>query len=343
MTGIRIAVTAPPSSGHSGVADYARLLGEELERCGFAVGAPGSHELAILNFTPYGAGVHLGWLRAVREAHSLSRGGQPLITVFHEVFVLPDRRLRMRGFGLLQTWAHRRLVRASSAVVVSDDARAGALAALVPGAPPATVVAVGPNVPVPCEAVQRPGEPLVATFGLPHPLRDLETLVRAAALVSAELPAVRFVFLGDPSGDPAAAAHIRDLALALGSPVELTGALPAAEVAARLAATRVFVSTYTETLSLGSGGLAGALGHGAVVVAYDSARLSPPLLAGKHLLVAPRDPDGLARTIVEALAADADGVGAAGRSLYEEAASWKAIAACFTSLIEDALRRRPTA
>lgn len=338
MTGVRVAVTAPPATGYSGVADYAALLGKELERRGFVVAPAGDHELAVLNFTPYAGGVYLGWLRAVRESRALRRGGRPLITVFHEVFAIPDDRLRMRIFGRLQGWAHRRLVRTSVGVVVSDDVRARSLEAIVPGARP-TIVAVGPNIPVPAAAPARAPGATIATFGLPHPLRDLDTFVRAAALVVGQTPAARFVLLGDWHGDQAAATRLDALARELGARVEITGPLPAEEVARRLSEARVFVSTYTESLSLGSGGLAAALGHGAVVVAYEGARLSPPLVAGTHLLVAPRDPTGLAGAIATALSEAADAVGAGGRALYEEAASWEAIGARFEELIAGAVSR----
>lgn len=336
-------MTAPRSVGHSGLADYATLLGKELERRGFDIVPPGGHELAVYNFTPYANGVYLGWLRAVRAVRSLGRGGRPVITVFHEVFELSDRRLRMCVFAILQQWAHRRLVAASSAVVVSDDARARALAALAPRLRSPIVLAVGPNVPVPSGAPYRSERPIVATFGLPHPLRDVETLVRAAQLVAAETPRVRFVVLGDYRGNPEAAAHLDALGRALDAPIEITGALAAEEIAERLRETRVFVSTYTESLSLGSGGLAAALGHGAAVVVYEAARLSPPIAAGVHVLVAPRDPAGLARTIGEALSASADPVAAAGRALYERAASWEAIGDRFEALIGDVLSRRAAA
>jgi glycosyltransferase involved in cell wall biosynthesis len=330
---MRVAVTAPDPAVHSGLSDYARLLAAALEEQGYTAVSPGSHDCAVLNFTPYGAGLATGWLRAPLEARSLARGGRPLVTVFHEVFVRPDQRLRMRVFERLQRWAHRRLVRTSAAVVVSDSSRAAALAALVPDAAPAHVVPVGANVPLPPAPPVRAPAPVVVTFGLLHPLRDLETLVRAAPLVRAQVPDVEVVVVGDLRTDPERARRLRDEAAALDAPVTFTGPLDADDVARQLARARVFVSTYVESLSFGSGTLAAALGHGLAVVAFEGIDLAPELEPGRTLLTARREPGPLAETLVAALGARGDGPAAAGRGIHDAYLSWSAIGARIAALL----------
>jgi glycosyltransferase involved in cell wall biosynthesis len=330
----RVTVTAPSSSGHSGTADYARLLGAALEQRGFELVRPGDHDCAVVNFTPYGAGVAWGWLRSAREARSLARGERPLVTVFHEVFVRPDDRLRMQMFERLQRWAHRTLVRRSQAVVTSDAARARALADLVGGVGGVAVIPVGANVPVPSAPPPRSAEPLVVTFGLLHPLRDVETLVRSAPLVRDRVAAARVVIIGDLRTDPARARRLTEEAASLDAPVDFTGPLEADAVAAQLASARVFVSTYVESLSFGSGTLAAALGHGLAVVAYEDAELAAPLEPGRDVLTTPRDPTALADAIGLALGPSGDAVAAAGRSLYETCLTWDSIGSRFASLLD---------
>lgn len=330
----RVAVTAASSAGRSGMVDYARLLGSALERRGCELVQPGSHDWAVINFTPYGAGVAWGWLRAAWQARSLAHGGRPLVTVFHEVFVRPDDRLRMRVFELLQRWAHRTLVRRSHAVVTSDAARAQALADLVPGISGVDVIPVGANVPVPHEPPVRADAPLVVTFGLLHPLRDVETLVRAAPLIRDRVPGARVVVIGDLRSDPARARRLAEEAATLDAPVVFTGPLEADAVAAQFTAARVFVSTYASSLSFGSGTLAAALGHGLAVVAYEEAQLAAPLTSGRDLLTAARTPVALADAIATALEPSGDAIAAAGRRLYDAYLTWDAIGSRFAALLD---------
>lgn len=329
----RVAVTAPDPAVHSGMTDYARLLASTLERHDHEVVEPGRHECAILNFTPYGSGVALGWLRAAREARALSRARRPLITVFHEVFARPDDRLRMRLFEQAQRWAHRTLVRTSRSVVVSDAARAEALRALVPDVGPVHVVPVGPNVPVPAAPPSRAKAPVVVTFGLLHPLRDVETLIRAAPLVREQVPDVEVVVVGDLRSDIERARRLEKEAASLQAPVVFTGALDSKSVARRLAAARVFVSTYVESLSSGSGTLAAAFGHGLAVVAFEDARIGPELEPERTMLLARREPRALAEAIVVALGPTGDGPAAAGRALHDAYLSWDAIGSRIAALL----------
>ena len=336
MPGLRIVVLAErPRGGTSGAVDYAERLGAELRSRSHTVRTEpdGRADVAIYNHAPYAGGVLLGWLRAARRAASLRRSAARLIVVYHEIFGRSDDRLRMRFFELAQRWTFARLDRLADATVVADRARAEQLARLVPRARPPALIPVGPNIPVPAEPVARPSAPLVLAFGLLQRRRDLETLVEACALLRQTVPDVQLVLAGDLAGDPPRLAALRARAERLGAPVELTGRLPAEEVAAAFARARAFVTPYVDAVSLGSGTLAAAFAFGLPVVAFETARLDPALVAGEHLLVAPRSPGGLAQVIEAALAADADRVGRAGRALYERELSWARIGDRFESLL----------
>jgi glycosyltransferase involved in cell wall biosynthesis len=320
--------------GTSGANDYARLLGEELARRGYnLVRGEARVDVAVYNHAPYAAGVSLGWLRGARGARRARRRSRTLVVVLHEVFAQPDDRLRMRAFTRAQRWSFRRIVADADAVVLADEARAAALARLVPGAGEPTVIPVGPNIPVPAALPPRADTETVLTFGLLQAGRDLETVVRAAAALARARPNAQVVVAGDLSGDPARLAGLRALARELSAPVELTGELSDAAVAERFAEARAFVTAYTESVSLGSGTLAAALAYALPVVAFESAQLHPALRSGENVLTSPRDPDALAETLADALGERGGAVGAAGRALYERELAWPRIADRFEELL----------
>ena len=61
-----------------------------------------------------------------------------------------------------------------------------------------------------------PAQPLVALLGRVVPIKDVKTFIRAAALVHAQAPEVRFAVLGPADEDAEYAAECRDLVAALG-------------------------------------------------------------------------------------------------------------------------------
>jgi glycosyltransferase involved in cell wall biosynthesis len=144
------------------------------------------------------------------------------------------------------------------------------------------------------------------------------------------------VLVGDLDGDPARRASLAALAARLEAPVTFTGSLAAAEVSAALAGAAVFVSPYTDAVSLGSGTLAAALAHALPVVVFEGAELHPALVPGSTVLTAPHSAEGLARVLDAALGPEADAVGAAGRALYERELSWQAIGDRFVELLRRA-------
>lgn len=73
--------------------------------------------------------------------------------------------------------------------------------------------------------------PLVALIGRVVPIKDIETFIRAAALVLAEMPAVRFAILGPLDEDPDYAADCEALVteLGVGNAVQFAGRVNVAE------------------------------------------------------------------------------------------------------------------
>jgi glycosyltransferase involved in cell wall biosynthesis len=334
---VRVLVV-PAGPPRTGGGDYAALLARELDgRDGIeaSAGPAGRADVVVLNEAPYAHGVALGWLRSARRARRLG-DGRRLVAVLHEVFERGDSRLRMRLLERAHRWSAATIAAAADAVVVSDPARARRLSRLVPGVARPTVVPVGPNVPVPAEAPRRARSEIVCSFGLLQARRDLETLVQAAALLRRTRPGATFVLVGDLDGDPARRASLAALAARLEAPVTFTGSLPAAEVSAALAGAAVFVSPYTDAVSLGSGTLAAALAHALPVVVFEDVELHPALVPGSTVLTAPRSAEGLARVLDAALGPEADAVGAAGRALYERELSWQAIGDRFVELLRRA-------
>ncbi len=333
-----VAVSIAASAfGTSGVADYARFLACALRDIGYEVRSQqAAVDVAIYNYAPYAAGVYLGWLRGVHDAWRLRRLARRLVVVFHEVFERPDDRLRMRVFAMLQRWATRRLVAAAAATVVADASRARRLASLCPRLPPPAIVPVGPNVPI-RDVGRRAAPPVVVTFGLLHPDRDLETLVEAAGLLRQDVPRLRVRIIGDLRADAARARRLRELVETRAAPVAIEGKLSANAIADALADARVFVSTYTRAVSLGSGTVAAALAYGLAVVVYDGVELHEELVPGSTVLVAEREPYALAATISAALGAVGERVGASGRALYERRLAWPRIAERMAGVIDRSL------
>jgi glycosyltransferase involved in cell wall biosynthesis len=288
--------------------------------------------------------VYLGWLRAVWSVRRLRRRVRLLIVVVHEIYVRPDDRLRVRAFARCQRWAVRRLATYADAVVVADRVRRERLGAQGIDPKSVRVIPVGSNVPVPASLSRAAASSSIVLFGLLHPNRDLETVVQAVGELRRELPHVQLRIIGELGDDPARRERLAELIAALGAPASIDGFMEVDALAAVLAQTGAFVSTYIESVSLGSGTIAAALGFGVPVVVYDEATLHDSLVAGVNVLAAPRVPVELARALSLALGETGRRVGAAGRDLYERELDWTRIATRFDELLNELeqVQRAPT-
>src|SRR3546814_1171771 len=76
-----------------------------------------------------------------------------------------------------------------------------------------------------------PARPLVALIGRVVPIKDIKTFIRAAALVLADMPEVRFAILGPLDEDPDYAADCEALVaeLGIGNAVQFAGRVDVAQ------------------------------------------------------------------------------------------------------------------
>jgi glycosyltransferase involved in cell wall biosynthesis len=161
-----------------------------------------------------------------------------------------------------------------------------------------------------------PGQPLIGTVGRIHPRKDLETFVRAAALIAQRLPEARFTIVGAAKVEVEHEyqRHIERLVqeLNLGSRLTLPG--PRRDIAAVMRALDVFVnSSHHEGFGRV---IAEAMAGGCPVVVGDEG--APPELvdADRHGLVArPSDPDDFAAQVLRLLRSPAETAAFGARAL----------------------------
>jgi len=160
------------------------------------------------------------------------------------------------------------------------------------------------------------GQRLIGTVGRIHPRKDLETFVRAGAIVASRFPDVRFVIVG-VAEDPVEIEyqrHIEALVRDLGLSGKVTLAGARRDIPAVMKALDVFVLTSRHE---GFGRVVGeAMAAARPVVVTDEG--APPELVKPELcgLVArPQDPDDFARNIARLLSGDVDAAALGERAL----------------------------
>ncbi|MEI2720553.1 MAG: glycosyltransferase family 4 protein [Gemmatimonadales bacterium] len=213
--------------------------------------------------------------------------------------------------------APRRYRRAAAVIALSEAIAAQVAAAGVPAhrthrVPPAVDLArLDPPPPWPTGLQQPdPASRWITVIAALTPEKGVDLLLEAAALVARELPAVRWLVLGDGSERASLEARRHRLGLddVVAMPGHLTGpegALVGAELAVQPSRQEGFGSSVLDALALGVPVVATAVGG-----------LPDALALGGGVLVPAGDPVALAETVV-ALLADAprrDALGAAGRA-----------------------------
>jgi glycosyltransferase involved in cell wall biosynthesis len=152
-----------------------------------------------------------------------------------------------------------------------------------------------------------PGQPLVGTVGRIHPRKDLETFVRAAALISARMPEARFTIVGAAKVEVEHdyQRHLEQLVRELNLESRLTFAGPRRDIAAVMRALDVFVnSSHHEGFGRV---IAEAMAAACPVVVGDEG--APPELvdADRYGLVArPSDPQDFAAQVMRLLRSPAE-------------------------------------
>jgi glycosyltransferase involved in cell wall biosynthesis len=180
-----------------------------------------------------------------------------------------------------------------------------------------SVIPIGPNVVperVPANHADArrvlgvgPGDHVLLFFGFVHPVKGVETLIRAVRIARAQLPDLMLWIVGGVEslalrGAEAAGYErsIRSMIAAEGvaEAIELTGFLPDGEAARRLAAADVAVLPFNHGATLKSGALITSLCHGLPTVTTLGGSLEPLRHSDDIWLVPPRDTVALADAIV---------------------------------------------
>ena len=301
----------------------------------------------------------------------------PLVTTVHEYawWEWEPRFVPRVPLEALKTWGQRRgvwdredgfLLTGSDALITTNAHFANAITARLPGLAPrlyhaplvanVDVVAVGRDEArdeVRSRYAWPPEAPVIAYFGFLHPVKGLETLLKAFVKVLEDQPRARLLLIGGVEslalGEEAAWYwnKLRALITELGldEVVVMTGYVPGEEASRLLSGADVGVLPFNHGVNLKSGALLTLFAHGLPVVATRSDPPEPELADGRLArLVERRDAPGLATALLGLLGDGAEcarlrGVGRA----YTQGLSWSAIAErhlqVYGSVLEKGVKR----
>ncbi len=321
-----------------------------------------------------------GFKRAVFFLPPLLRAAgcrAPLVTTVHEYgwWEWEPRGVPPGAVEALKTWGQRRgvwdredgfLLTGSDALLTTNTHAEAAITDRLPWLVPrlrrVPLVANVDIVPVAPEAARdearsRYGWPLdaevISYFGFLHPVKGIETLLKAHERVLHGRPRARLLLIGGVEslalGDEATwywnKLHTLVTKLGLDGTVAMTGYVPEEDASRLLSGADIGVLPFNEGVTLKSGTLLAMLAHGLPVVATRPDPPEPDLTDGRLVrLVERRDASGLAFTLSELLA-DArqrKRLGEAGR-VYTRDLSWPAIAERHLEVYETVLEERRSA
>jgi polysaccharide biosynthesis protein PelF len=159
-----------------------------------------------------------GWAAIPAVAHQALHG-TPVVLSEHGVYVREAYLAAIRSNESSgERWAHTRLARGlarlayAAATVVAPVTGANAAWEVELGADPSRIRTIHNGVLVPSHVAPFPKQPVVVTIGRIDPLKDLKTLLRAAAIVKQQAPEARFVHYGPtPEGNERYDAECRAL------------------------------------------------------------------------------------------------------------------------------------
>jgi glycosyltransferase involved in cell wall biosynthesis len=296
----------------------------------------------------------------------------PLVTTVHEYawWEWEPRFVPRGAVEALKTWGQRRgvwdredgfLLTGSDALITTNAHFADAIATRLPGLAPRLYRApLVMNIDVaPVERDEGRDEvrsrlgwsleaPVVAFFGFLHPVKGLETLLKAFVKVLEDQPQARLLLIG---GVESLALHGEEAAwywnklqaltaeLGLDGTVTMTGYVPGEEASRLLSSADVGVLPFNYGLTLKSGALLTLFAHGLPVVATRPDTPEPELAEGRLVrLVERRDVPGLAAALLGLLAdaTERARLAEAGRA-YTRHLSWSVIAERHVEVYETVL------
>ena len=302
----------------------------------------------------------------------------PLVTTVHEYgwWEWEPRGIPPRAVEALKVWGQRHcrwdredgfLLTGSEALLTTNTHAETAITGRLPWlAPRLRRVPLSANVDVAPvsrdeardEARSRHGWPpdaeVLAYFGFLHPVKGIETLLKAHAELLQSRPGARLLLIGGVESLALCAeeaawyrnklqALVKELGLE--GRVEMTGYLSEEDASRLLSGADVGVLPFNEGVTLKSGALLTLFAHGLPVVATRPEPPEPTLTDGRLLrLVERRDAPGLAFALL-GLLANATGrarLGEAGRA-YTRDLSWPAVAERHVEVYESVLEERRSA
>jgi polysaccharide biosynthesis protein PelF len=260
-----------------------------------------------------------GWAAIPAVVHR-ALYGTPMVLSEHGVYVREAYLAAIRSSESSgERWAHTRVARGLARLtyaacdVVAPVTGANAAWEAELGADPARIRTIHNGVLVPSRVGPFPSRPVVITIGRVDPLKDLKTLLRAAANVVEQVPGARFVHYGPtPEGNERYEAECRALwlDLGLGDSFEFSGetddpyaVLAQASISVLSSISEGFPISVLEAMAAGRPVVATAVGG------------VPEALSGCGFTVRPGDYQALAEGIVTLLRDPALGasLGAHGR------------------------------
>jgi glycosyltransferase involved in cell wall biosynthesis len=334
---IRCAAVGISVDDPCGVRDHARLLGDQLAAVGVSCrlhwlsrsegsigdGRAEVHAWAdavagelereppdaiLLHYSVF-AFSHRGVPMFVRPVLAALAGlGIPCVTFMHE-YAYPWHLGGARGkvWALTQRAALRAVVRRSSAIVVSADARANWLATRVwlPRRP-TSVAPVFSNLPPAADAMigAVDGAATLGLFGYGHEGVGVTTVLDALRIVRERHSGVELLLLGAPGSPSLAAARWNRAAAERGltEALRFSGTLPAQDLSDQLAACEVLLFAEQGGPTSRKTTLAASLSSGRPVVALDGHSSWAELLQQRAAAIVEPDAAALARTIIALLA-----------------------------------------
>jgi glycosyltransferase involved in cell wall biosynthesis len=287
------------------------------------------HDLLMIQYNPFAFGRRgycSGLVSGLRRAKALL--GRRILVNFHEVYT-DDPRLADRIMRIWQAFFTRRLARLADIRTCSTE---NYTTVLRRWGCPATTIPVGSNLPEPTasRAITGAGPLRIGTFGSAHPSRHPEWIARALAELRASGIQFEFLFVGAGGDAPIEAFK--------GMPYRSTGSVGPREASAHLSTLDLFLSPFSDGLSLRRGSVAAALQHQIPVVSNFGMRTDRILakVDGEALILARNMDDFIASTT--ALASDPrrrEQVAGEGRAFYERHLSWNRIASQVLDLLPE--------
>ena len=288
-----------------------------------------------------------GWAAIPAAVHNALHG-TPVVLSEHGVYVREAYLAAIRaGESSGERWIHTRLARGLArltyavATVVAPVTSANAAWERALGADPTRIRTIHNGVLVPPKVAPMPSRPVVVTVGRIDPLKDVKTLLRAAAAVVERVPGVRFDHYGPiPEGNERYAAECRSLHVDLGlhdrfrflgATDDPYAALETASVSVLSSISEGFPISVLEAMAAGRPVVATAVGG------------VPEALSGCGFTVRPGDYEALATGVVRLLEDPllAASLGARSRQRVMHTFGQEGCLVAYAGLIGELTGRRP--